>query len=287
MVNTKIEMEKKVIFDLGAHMGEDSDFYLRKGFKVIAVDASDKLCKTISERFKNHPNRNDYKILNYAITEKDDEVIEFYENTDNSVWGTIFEDWDQRNKRLGANSNKKTVKTKRLDTLIESELQNGWKNIEYVKIDIEGADVMALKSLSNLKQKPKFVSLESEKTSWDKLVAEFAILKDLGYSKFKVVDQTKIPDQKCPYPSLEGQYIDHKFEFGSSGLFGLELPGEWLNADEAIEAYKKIFRRYKYFGDDGIFNNKLFMKNRYLNKIMSFFKLKYPHVGWYDTHATF
>ena len=273
-------MQKKVIVDLGAHRGEDSDFYLRKGFRVIAVDASDELCKIISQRFKDHPNRNDFKILNYAITEKDDEVVEFYENIDESYWGTIFESWDQRNKGFGTTSIKKTVKTIRLDTLIQNELQNE-ESLEYVKIDIEGADTMALRSLYNLKQKPKFVSLESEKVSWDRLIAEFTILKDLGYHKFKVVDQTKVQDQKCPYPPLEGDYIDYKFELGSTGLFGHELPGEWLSADEAIKVYKKIFFRYKYFGDHGI------LKNRYFNKLMNVFKLKYPHVGWYDTHATF
>ncbi|RYG28164.1 MAG: FkbM family methyltransferase, partial [Chitinophagaceae bacterium] len=35
-------MSGKLIIDLGAHKGEDSDFYLRKGFRVIAVDASAK-----------------------------------------------------------------------------------------------------------------------------------------------------------------------------------------------------------------------------------------------------
>ena len=232
-------MQKKIIVDLGAHKGEDSDFYLRKGFKVIAVDASNELCKFISNRFENHPNKNDFKIFNYAITDKDDDVIEFYENTDVSVWGTIFESWDQRNKRVGTTSTTNTVKTIRLDSLLRTELQNS-EILEYVKIDIEGADLMALKSFSNLKQKPKFVSLESEKISWYKLIEEFTVLKNLGYNKFKVVNQLKIPDQQCPYPSKEGNYVDYKFELGSSGLFGHELPGEWLGADEAIKLYKKM-----------------------------------------------
>lgn len=273
-------MLKKVIVDLGAHKGEDSDFYLRKGFRVIAVDASSELCKSISQKFDGHPNKNDFSILNYAITEKDGETVEFYENLDNSVWSTIFENWDQRNKKLGTTSVKKSVKTIRLDTLIQNEVR-GEEILEYVKIDIEGADMLALKSLSNLKQKPKFISIESEKLSWEKLIEEFAVLKDLGYKKFKVIDQYKIEEQKCPYPPLEGCYIDHKFEFGSSGLFGHELPGEWLSQEEAIKVYKKIFFRYKYFGDYGFFNN------RYLKKVFQILKLKFTYIGWYDTHATF
>ncbi len=279
-------MKRKVIFDLGAHKGEDSDFYLSKGFKVIAIDASDTLCETVRKRFQDHLYKDNFKILNYAITEKDDQTIAFYENTDNSVWGTIFESWVTRNNKMGTSSIEKTVKTIRLDTLISRELEEG-ESIEYVKIDIEGADRMALKSLSDVKEKPRFVSLESEKVEWEKLLEEFDILKKLGYTKFKIIDQSIIQKQQCPNPSLEGDYIDYKFEFGSTGLFGDELPGKWLTEQEAITVYKKIFVRYKYFGDYGIFNNRLFMRNRYLNKLMGIFRLMYPHVGWYDTHASF
>jgi FkbM family methyltransferase len=279
-------MNTKVIFDLGAHKGEDSDFYLNKGFRVIAIDASDKLCEAVQKRFQDHNKKNNFKILNYAVTEKDNETITFYENTDNSVWGTIFDTWVSRNNKMGTTSIEKKVRTIRFDTLITHELHEG-ESIEYVKIDIEGADIMALKSLSNVKEKPRFVSLESEKIVWDKLLEEFDILKQLGYCKFKIIDQSTIQNQQCPRPSREGDYIDYKFEYGSTGLFGDELPGEWLSAEQAIEAYKKIFVRYKYFGDYGVFNNKLFMKNRYLNKLMRIFKLSYPHVGWYDTHASY
>jgi FkbM family methyltransferase len=279
-------MLPKVIIDLGAHKGEDSDFYLRKGFKVIAVEASDKLCEIILQRFKNHPNAKNFKILNYAITDKDNEVIEFYENVDNSVWGTVFESWAERNKKLGTTSIKKYVKTIRLDTLIQNEIKKQ-EYLEYVKIDIEGADLIALKTLFELQQKPKFLSIESEKISWKKLIEEFRILKELGYTKFKIVDQEKVQYQQCPFPSKEGDYLDYKFEEGSSGLFGDDLPNNWLNDKEAINIYKRIFFIYRYFGDYGLLNNKFFMKNRHLNKIMDFLNLKYPHASWYDTHATY
>lgn len=277
-------MQQKVIIDLGCHKGEDSDFYLRKGFRVIGVEASKKMCEVILERFKNHPYSQAFTLLNYAVTEKDNEEITFYENT-NSVWGTIFDSWDARNKTFGASSVKTTTKTIRLDTLIQNELK-AEEQIEYVKIDIEGADTLALKSLSKLEQKPFFISIESEKVSWERLLEEFAIFKSLGYTKFKLVDQSKIQEQQCPSPSKEGNYVNHSFEPGSSGLFGNELPGEWLNEEAAIAAYKKVFKRYKYFGDFGVFNNKLFMRNRYLNKLLRIFSIKYPHVGWYDTHAS-
>lgn len=277
-------MKKKVIIDLGAHMGEDSDYYLRKGYRVIAVDASKRLCDYISDKFASHPQKEHFTILNYAIANEDNKEICFYENTDNSVWGTIYEDWVKRNEKLGTTSVRSSALSKRLDTIIAEQLHED-EEIEYIKIDLEGADLVALQSLSKLSKMPKYISIESEKLSWERLLDEFRTFKSLGYTKFKIIDQSRIEEQKCPNPAKEGEYIDYKFKFGSSGLFGEELPGEWLTEAEAIQRYKEIFKRYKYFGDYGIFNNKWVMKNRWVNKAMSIFKLSYPHVGWYDTHA--
>jgi len=41
--------EPDLIFDIGSHKGEDTDFYLKKAFKVVAFEANPKLiahCKT-------------------------------------------------------------------------------------------------------------------------------------------------------------------------------------------------------------------------------------------------
>lgn len=265
-------------------MGEDSDFYLQKGFRVLAADASKKLCEILMERFAIQIEQGKFKIVNYAITDEDHNSITFYENVDNSVWGTVFEQWDERNKKFGTKSIKQVVETIRLDSLVLQEVEAD-EVLEYIKIDIEGADMLALKSLANVKRKPKFISIESEKRSWSNLEEEFKIFKKLGYSKFKIVDQSRIESQVCPSPAKEGGFVDYKFEPGCTGLFGDELPGEWLSEEEALKVYKKIFSRYYFFGDYGILNNKLIMKNRLLNKVMGIFKLKYPHVGWYDTHA--
>jgi hypothetical protein len=45
MTNTSL------IFDIGCHEGQDSDFYLRKGFTVVAVEANPALCVQLKQRF--------------------------------------------------------------------------------------------------------------------------------------------------------------------------------------------------------------------------------------------
>src|SRR5262249_33943315 len=45
-------MQYDLIYDVGAHKGEDSEFYLLKGFRVIAIEAVPELCEDIRSRLQ-------------------------------------------------------------------------------------------------------------------------------------------------------------------------------------------------------------------------------------------
>jgi 16S rRNA A1518/A1519 N6-dimethyltransferase RsmA/KsgA/DIM1 with predicted DNA glycosylase/AP lyase activity len=45
---------QRLIYDVGAHKGEDTDFYLKKGFSVVAIEADPTLFSLLSERFDQH-----------------------------------------------------------------------------------------------------------------------------------------------------------------------------------------------------------------------------------------
>ena len=57
-MKTLFETEKKqnLIFDVGLHKGEDTDFYLKKGFSVVAFEADPDLVAACQERFPNNFN---------------------------------------------------------------------------------------------------------------------------------------------------------------------------------------------------------------------------------------
>ena len=87
-----------------------------------------------------------------------------------------------------------------------------------------------------------------------------------------------MPLQSCPSPAREGHFVEYKFPYGSSGMFGEEAPGEWLSGDRAVEGYRKIVRVQRLFGDKG------WIRRLPLgNKITNFIR---PDVSWYDTHAS-
>ena len=45
-------MEANLIYDIGCNNGDDTDFYLRKGFRVLALDADLSLCDHVLRRFQ-------------------------------------------------------------------------------------------------------------------------------------------------------------------------------------------------------------------------------------------
>ena len=264
-------VNSQLIYDVGAHLGEDTDFYLRKGFQVVAIEANPDLADKLKQRFQSNICDGTLAVIDAAIAESPGEV-DFYINQTRSVWGTIRPKWAERNEVLGSPSKRVRVKA---TTFAEVISQHGVPY--YLKIDIEGADVLCLEGLSNCLDRPKYVSIESEKRSWKALLQEFETFKKLGYSKFKIVDQTKVHCQNPSRPGAEGRCLKHKHEVGSSGLFGEELPGKWLTARQAIRRYRLIFLQYRFFGDFGML--------RILLRVPGLRRFIRP-APWYDTHAT-
>src|SRR4051794_17950578 len=109
----------KTIFDVGAHKGEDTAFYLLKGFRVIAIEANPAFCKIITERFSEDAVAGKLVVLNTAISDKCG-TIDFFINNDISVWGTTKTDWVERNRSLGASSvTKLTIGCQPLSKVVE------------------------------------------------------------------------------------------------------------------------------------------------------------------------
>ena len=255
---------------------EDTDYYLKRGFRVVSIEADIDLVKLNQARFSEYLTNGKLNIIYGAISDTEESQITFYKNTKVSVWGTTVKSWAQRNSSLGADSIEVTVPVVRL-----SDLFKEYGIPYYLKIDIEGMDLVALKTLLNFETRPKYISIESEKVEFSKLVEEFDVFEALGYNEFSLVEQSGLHKLKVPIGSTEGELIDYSFDKGSSGLFGTDLQTEWVDREQAIRRYKAIFREYKLFGDNSIF------KLRFLRVLRRIIQrvIRRPLPGWYDTHA--
>jgi FkbM family methyltransferase len=264
-------MQRDLIYDVGFHYGEDTEFYLKKGFKVVAIEAHPALCRAGRQRFAGDIESGRLVLLNLAVAETSGPIT-FFES-DNDVWGSIRRDAAERNERLGARWSELTVEGREF-----REILRQFGVPYYIKVDIEGADLLCLKAMAEFDDRPKYISIEAEVDVLSGIREEVAILKSLGYAKFKIVRQGYVPQQSCPFPAREGAFVEYKFPYGSSGMFGEEAPGEWIGGDQVVEGYRKIVRVQRLFGAKG------WVRRLPLgNKITS---LLQPDVSWYDTHAS-
>jgi FkbM family methyltransferase len=252
-----------------------------KGFRVIAIEALGELCDDIRARLHPYLRSGQLTLINAAIADRAGPVT-FFINQSISVWGTTRENWAKRNERLGAPSRKITV-----DGIPFGEVLLKHGIPYYLKVDIEGVDRLVLDGLKQFEARPRYVSIESEEVDFAELQAEMALLRYLGYTKFKPVQQQAVPGTKIRTKTLDGSEIEHVFEREASGPFGEDIPQPWLSFDDTLREYESIFRRYRRFGDHSLF---IKMPIPIQKVIGRFYKIwtgyRGPLPGWYDTHAS-
>ena len=269
---------QNLIFDVGMHKGEDTIFYLKKGFNVVALEADSELIASCRQRFAAEITAGRLHIVEGAIAPAGvgDRIV-FYKNKINSVWGTIRTDWAERNARMCAPSEKIDV-----NSIDMANVFRTYGIPHYLKIDVEGADCLVLNTLKEFTDRPTYVSIESEMVDFAKLEAELNLLCDLGYKHFQPVQQQRIPGSKIVTHDLQGRAIAHVFEEAASGPFGEDLRTPWLSYDECRREYLQIFHNYRAFG-----NNAPIRKIIGAPRVIRLFELGFGIAlpGWYDTHA--
>lgn len=270
-------MKPDLVYDFGLHKGEDTAFYLAKGFRVVAFEANPDLVQACRTRFEPEIKQGRLSIVEGAVAPPSaGDTLTFFVN-ERSVWGTIDPDWVERNEKSGSRS--KRITARRIDV---AETLRQFGTPFYMKIDIEGVDQHVLEVLSGVSERPKYVSIESSKDDFSEVVAECDRLSELGYKRFKAVQQEYIPGRRGRFQRLDGTGFDYVFPDDASGPFGDEIDQEWLDRDAVLDAYRGIFRRYRQFGD-GSAISRIPGMSRLLWHVGKRMNIGFP--GWYDTHA--
>ena len=250
-------MAADLIVDVGAHNGDDTAFYLYKGYRVVAIEANPVLAKSIAERFAAASTDGRLQVLNIGIA-REAGTQPFWVNDDNSVWSSFDEVLARRD---GTRAHAVEVECVRLGTIIR---QYGVPY--YVKIDIEGYDRVCLDSLDP-HDCPRYVSCEL--THGDGLIER---LHELGYRRFKLINQTTHTDAtpvfenetslralrklctlvpgikryvpngvRIDFDTMESEY---RFPLGASGPFGEATFGPWRSKADVERRYERIRARF-------------------------------------------
>ena len=76
------------IYDVGMNNGDDTEYYLAKGHKVISIEANPELCRLAEDRFTQEIAEDRCVILNVGVADKAG-FLDFYLNTEDHVTSTF------------------------------------------------------------------------------------------------------------------------------------------------------------------------------------------------------
>ena len=265
--------QRELIFDVGMHQGFDTEFYLAKGFRVVAVEANPVLARKAEEKFSSAIADDRLRLLNVAIASRA-EPVTFWSNDQYDDWGTTSDEFVQRNAAAGTSMHAVTVPGLPLQRILD---EHGTPH--YLKIDIEGSDSLCLEALRG-REIPQYLSIEADLTSPDAMFAQLAAMWELGYRHFQILNQGCNRWRECPNPAREGQYVKASFGAFSSGLFGEELPDEWMCATDLVSLAKPLVREQQTYGLNAPHYRSI--PGRGYKALR---RLLHNPVAWYDIHA--
>ena len=179
-----------LIYDIGAHQGDDTGWYLQQGYSVVAVEANPVLAKKLQNKFNLAVIEGKLTVVNVAVGEKDNETVPFFISR---------EDWRSSTIKDLAERDGLIVETTNMPTVRLSSLFEQYGTPHYCKIDIEGNDAQAINSLGSKTGRPAYISCELSCASISDLHANNSLLyktlealQAAGYTSFQLIDQDSL-----------------------------------------------------------------------------------------------
>ncbi|MGB0103092.1 MAG: FkbM family methyltransferase [Candidatus Sulfotelmatobacter sp.] len=254
-------MLSDLIYDVGMNNGDDTAYYLSRGFRVLAIEANPVLVEQASRRFEREISVGALSILNVGVSAAGGS-LPFWICDTYTEWSSFDESVASRN---GADHHQITISCRTFQSILRE-----FGIPYYLKVDIEGSDIYCLRDLiaSDL---PKYVSFEKSKRA----VESLTLLDGLGYSGFKLISQRHyLPVEYPPVREQRSYARAHKFlqsknlllraarkvgarnwlerrvnrtrsrpgwifSPGSSGPFGEDLLGKWQSFNEITRTLAK------------------------------------------------
>lgn len=238
-------MDARLIYDVGVNDGSDTAYYLRRGFKVVGIEASPLLAENLRARFSTQIASGDFVLLNVGVAAEEGQA---------EFWMSDLTEWSSFDRRIasrnGMGHRAVTVPTRPFGSIVA---ENGVGY--YCKIDIEGHDRYCLTGLTP-QTAPRYISIEMLHRDAGE---DLRLLKELGYTKYKVISQvtrcqpwdwttylgyaaprsisqlTRRATRRLRGVTTDG---DWRFAQNSSGAFAEDTPGPWRSHETALRTWK-------------------------------------------------
>jgi len=194
-------MNPKLIYDVGMHNGDDTAYYLRRGFRVVAIEPNPALVATASERFRREIEAGELKILNVGVAAEDREVP-FWVCLIDSRLSSLYHD--------ASLDDRYPVEEIRVPCRTFRSILDEFGVPFYLKVDIQGNDSLCVEALDP-GDVPKFLSIEF--ALWDAPL--MALMRARGFNRFKYISQTHFlpaaPARDAPDPARGAAEPDQKY----------------------------------------------------------------------------
>ena len=274
-----------LIYDVGLLDGSDTEYYLFRGYKVVAIDANPLMIENARERFATELADGRLTLLNSGIAETSG--LATFWVSEHPPWSSFQENIASRD---GVACRPISVAVRPFSAILAE-----YGVPYYMKIDIEGNDRLCLEALRGTRL-PEYLSVEAEcvgdgeRLSEEAAIAMLILLRKIGYTQFKLVNQegwaSVRPDGLKRFcmglvngaagrpPEWLARFAEKRtdrahlarlgfrFTKDSSGPWGDDVPGGWMTFEPARSAY--------------------------LRERREFFSVERPlYSFWYDWHATY
>ena len=168
----KLINHEDLIFDVGAHLGEKSKFFIEKKIKTILIEPLPNCAKYLRKKYSKNKN---VKIIQKGLGEKSSEKI-LMVNKSMPTISTIAKHWKKGRFSKLTWDHQIKIKITTLDNLIKK-----FGSPKYIKIDVEGYELNVLKGLS---KKSGIISFEATTEFITNAEKCIKYLKEIGYTKF-------------------------------------------------------------------------------------------------------
>jgi len=216
MTNNSVFSGSMTIYDFGMNNGNDTEYYLKKGLRVVGVEANPSLCQFCRDRFRQSIRDGQLTILHCALSQHDStEPITFYIHKKHHELSQLPKPGVDK-----LSDYKPELVPQRKASSIVAE----YGQPHYIKIDVEHFDHVVLADLLGNNIFPDFISAEFQS------IDIFCLLVAGGYSSFNLVDGSTVP---ITYSNTEiagpTGVAHHSFKLYSTGPFGRDILTPWRN----------------------------------------------------------
>jgi FkbM family methyltransferase len=205
-------------YDIGMHNGDDTAYYVAKGFRVVSVEANPQFIAEAEARFRNEIAAGQVVLEHLGIAQGSGEA-NFYINPHHTVKSTLRQPKGTKWQQV------------RVPTSSLSELVARHGAPDFMKIDIEHYDLIALDDLREHRIIPKYIS--SEAHSFEVLITLYT----MGYRRFRLVNCNAI-DGSQSIRRLDGGEAEFFFRKHSSGPYGNDVTvQDWIDVEALCQLW--------------------------------------------------